>query len=111
MFGETVTRVRRGAQTGVDRYGHPVYGSDVETAIEGAGFDPGGSLEPVEVGRTPVITTPKLYFLSSTPDFVAADHVRVRGVLYEVVGRPGVWSSAFSDWTSGTVVDLKVVEG
>jgi hypothetical protein len=109
-FGETVVRVRRGAQTGVDRYGHPVYGDDVDTDLTGAAFDPGGSLEPVEVGRTPVITTPKLYFRTE-PDLVSTDRVRVRGLLYVVEGHPAVWVSPFTSVTRGTVVELKRVDG
>lgn len=111
MFGETVIRVRRGAQTGVDRYGKPVYGVDVETALDGGAFDPGGSVEPVEVGRTAVITSPKVYFRAGAPDVVSTDHLRVRGVLYAVQGNPAVWVNPWTGGTSGTVVELKAVTG
>jgi hypothetical protein len=111
VSGETVIRVRRGAQSGVDRYQNPVYGADVETDIEGAFFDPGGSVEPVEIGRSAVITTPKAYWRDSTPDIVSTDHLRVRGVLYAVEGNPAVWVSPWSSLTRGTVVELKAVQG
>jgi len=110
-FGESVVRVRRGAQTGEDRYGQPVYGAAAETTIEGAAFDPGGSVEPVEVGRTPVITTPRVYFPDGSPDIVPTDRLRVRGVLYAVTGRPAAWVYPWSGATSGTVVELEAVEG
>jgi hypothetical protein len=109
--GETVVRIRTGASPGDDRYGNPLPGVDVETPLEGAAFDPGGSLEPVEVGRAAVVTTPKLYFQSEAVDLVASDLVRVRGLAYTVQGDPAVWVSPFTGETAGTVVELKRVSG
>lgn len=110
MFGELVTRRRR-AQSGVDRYGNPVY-ADVEAALpERAAFDPGGSREPVEVGREQVVTTPKLYFPRAFPDLMPSDRVRVRGVTYSIEGEPAVWIDPFGSDNGGTVVELKRAEG
>lgn len=110
MIGETVTRLRTGASPGEDPYGNPLPGVDVEVAIPGAAFDPGGSLEPVEVGRAQTVTTPKLYFTTS-PDIISSDRLRVRGLVYSVIGRPALWVSPFTGVTAGMVVELKVAEG
>ena len=109
--GEPVTR-RRQQQTGTDRYGNPEY-STVDTVLpELAGFDPGGSREPVEVGREPTVTTPKLYFLRAYPDLTDDDQVIIRGVAYDIEGIPADWRSPFegSD-IGGVVVELKKVDG
>ena len=111
MTGETVTRIRAGEQTGVDRYGNPVYGPDVETLIEGAFFDPGSSNELIVVGGVPMTTTPTLYFPGRWPDLVADDRVQVRGVEYHVDGRPGDWRSPWGSNAGGLVVTLRLAEG
>lgn len=111
MIGETVVRIRAGASPGDDRYGNPIPGTDVETSLTGAAFAPGGTLEPVEVGRTPIITTPKVYFRDDDPDLVPTDRLRIRGVIYTVEGHPAVWISPWTSVTRGTVVELKAVDG
>lgn len=109
MWGEQVTRRRRVAGA-PDRYGNPTY-TTVDVALsQGAAFDPGGSLEPVEVGRAAVVTTPKLYFLDS-PDLAADDVVLVRDEAFMVVGDPAVWRDPWGSGVGGTVVDLKRAEG
>src|SRR5690554_5465643 len=107
--GEPVTRIRH-QQSGEDRYGNPVF-EDVETVLEeSAAFDPGGSVEPVEVGREPVITSPKLYF-TVRPDITAADRVRVRGDEFTVTGKPADWRSPWGSDVGGLVVELERVSG
>ena len=110
MIGETVGRIRTGESAGEDPYGNPIPGADVEVPIPGAAFDPGGSLEPVEVGRAQVVTTPKLYWIVA-PDVVSSDRLRVRGLVYSVIGRPALWVSPYTLTTAGLVVELKSVEG
>lgn len=110
-MGETVVRIRTGASPGVDRYDNPLPGVDVETAIDGAAFDPGGSLEPVEVGRTQTVTTPKVYFWRCAPDIVSTDRLRVRGLVYQVFGHPARWDSPFTTEVAGLVVELQLAEG
>lgn len=111
MFvGEPVTRRRR-EQTGTDRYNNPIYG-DVDTVLEErAAFDPGGSREPVEVGREQVITTPKLYFPRQWPDLTSSDRVIVRGVEYAIEGDLPDWRSPFGSDVGGLVVELKRAGG
>lgn len=111
MFvGEPVTR-RRQQQTGEDRYGSPVY-ELVDTVLpEPAAFDPGGSREPVEVGRTQTITTPKLYFPKAYPDLNDTDQVVVRGLVYAIEGTPPDWKSPYGSDVGGLVVELKRAEG
>lgn len=108
---ESVTRVRAGEPTGAnDAFGQPIIGPPTELVIEGALFAPGGTSEPVEVGRAPVITEPTLYFRDQWPDITAHDLVRVRGDLYAVEGRPANWH--WGDVADGgLVVTLKAVEG
>lgn len=113
MFtGETVTRIRAGESTTTDRYGNPIPGPDVETPLDRAGFDPGGSREPVEVGRTATVTNPKVYFRDYAPDVVSTDRLRVRGVVYQVKGRPAEWRDPHAgNVVRGLVVELELAEG
>jgi hypothetical protein len=110
MFGETVVRLRR-TQTGVDRYNNPVYGAPAELSIDGALFAPGGTQEPAEPGRTPVIDVPTLYFRGQWPDVEATDQFRVRGEVYEVTGDPADWRAADTSGAGGLVVQLRKVSG
>lgn len=106
-----VTRVRRGAQNGVDRYGNPVYAPTAETVLPGAMFAPGGTSEPVEAGRSAVITLPTVFFPRTWPDIEPTDQVRVFAELYEVVGDPAEWRSPWGTNLGGLVVQLNRVEG
>jgi hypothetical protein len=108
--GEPVTR-RRQEQTGTDRYGNPVYELVDVVLEERAGFDPGGSREAVEVGRTQTITTPKLYFRRAYPDLNETDQVVVRGVVFDIEGIPADWKSPYGSDIGGLVVELKRAEG
>jgi hypothetical protein len=109
FVGEPVQRVRREV-TGTDRYGNDTY-EDVATELaERAGFDPGGSREPVEVGRDQVVTNPKLYFPDQRPDLREDDAVIVRGERYAIEGDPADWRSPFGSTLGGLVVELQRVE-
>lgn len=107
--GEVVTRRRR-QQTGADRYGNPVYELVDVVLGETAAFDPGGSREPVEVGRTPTVTTPKLYF-TQWPDLVKTDLVVVRGEVFQIEGDPADWRNPWGSDVGGMVVELERAEG
>lgn len=112
MFvGEAIVRQRR-EQTGTDRYGNPIYQLVNTTLAERAAFDPGGSREPVEQGRDPVITTPKLYFPASWPDLAESDRVFVRGQAFTVQGTPADWKGPFAGPPfGGLVVELQRLTG
>lgn len=100
---DKVTRIRR-EQTGVDRYSNPVY-MTVETEIsELALFAPKDVIPAMEVGRSPVIVEPSLYWFKSWPDIVASDRLRVRGVEFEVQSIPASWRGST---VGGLVVKLK----
>jgi|SRR5690606_23686846 len=87
---DEVTRLRR-EQAGVDRYNNKVY-ETVETVLADlALFAPKHVLPPLEVGRSPVIVEPTLYWFQKWPDIRADDRLRVRGVEYEVQAIPADW--------------------
>lgn len=97
---DEVTRLRR-EQTGSDRYGNPVY-ELVETVLaELALFAPKDVIPAVEVGRSPTVVEPSLYWFEAWPDVRADDRLRVRGVEYEVASVP-------ADWRGRTVGGLVV---
>lgn len=108
---DQVTRLRRGSQTGTDAFHQPVYGPDSETALPEGLFAPGGSTEPVEPGRTPVVTVPTLYWRNEWPDVVSTDRLRVRGTVFEVQGEPADWRPAGDGGPGGLVVQLRDSEG
>ena len=108
MFGEPATRRRR-ELTGYDSANRPLY-EWVSTILPvGCALDPGGSREPVEVGRAQVITTPKAYF-RETVDVVAGDELIIRGRVWKVDGDPAQWVSPFGSGLAGTVVELTATE-
>lgn len=112
-FGETVTRLRAGTTTTLDRYRNPIPGAELpEVEFDRAAFDPGGVREPVEVGRTAVVSTPRVYFLGYAPDVVSGDRLRVRGEVFRVTGRPAEWRDPYAgNALRGLVVDLEAVRG
>lgn len=108
MAGEDVIRLRQ-EQTGVDRYGEPIY-DETETTIPSAFFAPGGTSEPVMVGAAPVISEPKCYWRREWPDIVETDRLIVRGQTYSVEGFPADWRSPNGTGMGGLVVSLRRVK-
>lgn len=110
--GETVTRQRGAAVT--DPYSGAATGLDWTTPneldIEGCGFNPGSSSEPVQNARSAVITKPEVY-APTDADVLPGDRLVVRGDTYEVAGRPQRWVSPFTGWAPGLVIQLDLVEG
>lgn len=100
---DEVTRLRR-EQVGVDRYNNPVYETAESVLPELALFAPKDVIPAVEVGRSPVVTEPTLYWLEAWPDVRADDRLRVRGVEYEVAAVPADWRGRM---VGGLVVKLR----
>lgn len=100
---DRVTRIRR-EQTGVDRYGNPVYGTVEFDIPELALFAPKDVIPSLEVGRSPTIVEPSLYWFQVRPDVRADDRVRVRGIEYEVESVPADWRGT---GIGGLVVKLR----
>lgn len=99
---ETVTVVRPPARD--PRTGDPVAGSAVEAELAGCLFAPGPS-DDAGIGANQVQSDATLYAPPGA-DIRAADRIRVRdGDLYEVIGKPRVWS------TVGLEVLLREVTG
>lgn len=98
---ETVTVVR---PPGKDGFGDPLPGTASEHNIDGCMFAPGKSDE-ASLGANTVDSDGVLYIEDPGADIVATDKVRIRGELYEVVGKPGVWAG------EGTVAAVKLVTG
>lgn len=111
-YGETVTRIRPAAK--LDPYSGEVIDLDwtnaLELDIDGVGFDPGSSSEAQDARRDATTTAPTLYAQPGS-DIAAGDRVRVRGLVYEVDGRPADWRSPFTGWNPGLVVTLRLMEG
>lgn len=105
---ETVTRLRT-TSSGEDAFGQPIPAVTIEVNFEATHFAPGGTSEPVEVGRSPVISEPTLYFRNQWPDITEHDQVRVRGKKYDVMGVPADWRH--EDAPGGLVVRLKRAGG
>lgn len=109
-YGETVTRLRATVTTDSTNSTQYDWTSPAHLDIPGCAFDPGSSSEPLETGRTAVITQPTVYAPAGS-DVLPADRMVVRGVTYEVDGRPASWVSPFSGWAPGMTVVLRDVEG
>lgn len=106
-FGITATLVTR-TVTGRDSDGNDVY-DNVETALPGCVFDPGGSTESVQ-GQDMVITRPRL-FLPKGTTVTAVDKILVAGQPYTVTGAPKYYTNPFTGTTPGPVLELERVTG
>lgn len=106
--GEKVVRLRA-TPTGTDDYGNDIPGEPVEYPMYGVGVAPRTSTERNQ-GETTVFVGLSLY-LPPTPGYnvLPTDRFRVRGVVYEVEGEPGVWRSPFSGTFFGTEVPVRRV--
>lgn len=110
VIGETVTVLAR-TQTGVDRYGKPIYGwpgPGVEVA--GCAVAPRTSEEPVQVGRQAVITGLQVYFPPGV-EIGPHDRLLIRDELFYVEGDAGEWLNPYSAVWRGVEVAVSRVEG
>jgi hypothetical protein len=110
--GETVTRLR--AEAIEDPYSgedtEPDWEFPAELDIAGCAVAPGGSSEPLLEARNAVDSDFDVFMPAGT-DVTAADRLRIRGLVCEVAGRPFDWSSPFTGWQPGLVVQAKIREG
>lgn len=107
-MGETVTHIRRGVQTGTDRYGKPVF-SDVSNPVEDVAVEPTQSvIDP----RTGAVTERRGFTLYLPPTETAGpdDRFTVRGRTYKTTGSTSDWTDPFTGWTPGNVVVLEESE-
>ena len=103
---DAVTRLRR-TKSGEDRYGNPIY-SESSTSLPPAMFAPGHDdhrKDPVP-GRSAIALTPTLYWHNQWPDVVESDRLTVRGITYEVDGKPADWRGSA---VGGLTVTLREV--
>ncbi len=87
------------------KFGDPAPGVSVEVALDGVMVAPGSSGE--DHNRANAIDTDvTLYAQGNTATGVLpTDRIRVRGLLFEVVGEPAVWAGF------GTVIQLRRYAG
>ena len=97
---ETVTVIR---PPDLDQFGDPVPGSSIEYDVGGCMFAPGSSDEG-GVGTNQVVTDGAVYGPADMDD-QHADRIRIRGDLYEVIGKPQRWG------TFGTVAAVRLYNG
>jgi hypothetical protein len=100
--GEQIVIVRPAP---VDKFGDPAGGSSTEIVSDGWLFAPGASSELNENANS-VDTDAELYRIGSPGEenILPSDRVRVRGLLFEVIGEPAIWRL-------GTVVRLRRFTG
>ncbi len=98
--GETVTVIRPPT---LDQFGDPLPGTSVEYPVGGCMFAPGSSDE-AGLGTNQVVTDGAVYGPASM-DVQHSDRIRIRGDLYEVIGKPQRWGSF------GTVVAVRLYNG
>jgi len=111
-YGETVIFTEAGART--DPYsGESVkddWGNPTVTLMVSAGVAPGGSVEPAQDGRAPVGVELDL-LLDGFHEIDPSWKAEVRGVLYNVIGRPFPFRNPFTGWEPGTVAQVGRTDG
>lgn len=99
--GEDVVIVRPAPR---DKFGDPLPGSATEKTSSGWLVAPGSSAE-MHDNQESVDSDVDLYRLGGfDEDILSTDQIRVRGLLYEVIGPPAVWRI-------GTVIRLRKFTG
>lgn len=102
MNTEQVTIVRPPRK---GKFGDPAPGASVELPLDGVMFAPGASAENND-GANSVDTDGAIYAQGNTDTGVLpTDRIRVRGEMYEVVGKPSIWAGF------GTVIQLRRFTG
>lgn len=106
-YPETFTVVSR-TVSGVDGLGNPTY-TPGETTVTGA-FAPEGSTELTQ-GQDTVLDRDTVYLTDGSPTPGPGDRIRVRGVLFEIDGRPVQFHNPFTGAEPGAVLRLLRVTG
>lgn len=86
-----------------DGFGDPLPGTGITFPIPGCEFAPGPSIENHDAANQ--VQTDGTVYAPPGVDVRPADQMRVRGVVYDVVGRPQDWGSA------GVVILLREFTG
>jgi hypothetical protein len=112
-YGKTVTIVRPGPPTR-DAYGNDVPGPPVEITVEGGAVAPldgnsSGANELVQARDT--VISGLTWWPPAGMEVRPTDQARIDGLLYQVVGRPGSFTSPFTGSTGPAVVQLEYVTG
>jgi len=114
-YGETVVR-QRGTPV-VDPYSGLPTGLDWTTptllTIEGCSIFLGGSIEPTQDARTPIISDFDVLAPFGS-DVMAADRMvipRSGGLTCDVVGHPFDVHHPMTGWEPGQIIHLKITEG
>lgn len=81
-----------------------------ETPVPGCAVAPRESVEPEQVGRSSVIVGLTVFMPAGTA-VTAADRLRIRGQVHEIVGEPGDWRSPFTGRAHGIEVATRQVSG
>lgn len=100
-------KVTNGYSGESDRYD---WDAAVDTSIGTCAFDPGGSVEPTQDGRSSVVSQPSALFPGEWPDVKADDRLVIGEREWQVDGDPGDYRNPWSGF-GGLVVRLKAVEG
>ncbi len=80
-----------------------------EVVVDGVGVEPRASSEPLQDARNSVTSGFTLY-LPEVP-LTSKQRVRVRGLVYNILGEPAVWRNPFTGWAPGLVVQVDRTEG
>jgi hypothetical protein len=97
---ETVVVLR---PPGKDRFGDPAAGDTAQFDLPGCLFAPGPSIERNTAANQ--VDSDATVYAPAGSDVRAADRLRVRGVVYDVIGNPQDWGRA------GVVIALRLVTG
>lgn len=104
----TVTIIRPGS---IDRFGDPTAATEIPVA--GCKVWPAGSTE-VE-GQQDTVTYDVSVLMPAGTDVKATDQIRIgdpaTGDLFDIVGRPQVFTNVFTGTTPGVLVNLRQVTG
>lgn len=112
LHGETIVRQRATATANVysGQSDGLSWATPNELDVAGVAVAPGGTLEPLEVGRAAVESDLTLY-LPHGADVRPLDRVVVRGDTYEVQGERADWSNPYTGDEPGSVIQANRVAG